>query len=140
MAQVSRPTVLIVDDDACLRDALGELLLDAGYAVRMAADGREGLSLLRAATERLVALVDVVMPNMDGIELLNQLAGDRTLAVRHAYALMSAQPRLLCAALTDLLLTLSVPVVIKPFDTDILLMTVAELARRVAWPQPSAAQ
>lgn len=140
MAPIPQPTVLVVDDDCHIRDALCELLLDSGYAVRTATNGQEGLMHLRAASERLAVLVDLVMPNMDGIELLNQVANDRALASRHAFALMSAQPRLLFSSLTDLLLSLSVPIIIKPFDTDALLNTIAELARRVAWPQPVAAQ
>lgn len=140
MESTPQPTVLVVDDDHAIRSALRELLLDSGYSVHTAANGQEGLVQIRTASQRLAVLVDLVMPDMDGIELLNQVAADRALAARHAFALMSAKPRLLCSALTDLLLTLSIPVIIKPFDTDALLNTVAELARRVAWPLPVAAQ
>jgi CheY-like chemotaxis protein len=131
--QAPRPHVLVVDDDPGIRDVLRELLEDAGYRVELAADGLEALHILRDSPHRLVALVDLLMPRMGGVELLNCIARDRALRTRHAYLLMSAQPRALCDALADLLATYSIPVVLKPFEPEALLSTVRELASRFTW-------
>ena len=59
--------VLLVDDDAAIRLAVEELLVDEGYTVHAAQNGSEALSLLREA--RLlpaVILLDLMMPVMDG--------------------------------------------------------------------------
>ena len=68
--------VLIVDDDEIARELLSNALKQAGYRVRVAPDGREGLAILRSAPFRIV-ISDWVMPEMDGIELCRQIrAGD----------------------------------------------------------------
>jgi len=72
-------TVLLAEDDAAVRDVLGRILEGAGYGVLHASDGREALSMLRAAETNLVRVVlsDIVMPDMGGIELARQVRKDR---------------------------------------------------------------
>ena len=125
--------VLVVDDDVYIREMLEVILRDAGYVVTSVQDGQAALDVLRDTRDRFVVLVDLVMPRMDGIALLNHVAGDRRLRSRHAYVLMSAQPRTLCSALCDLLASLSIPVLLKPFGMNALLNTVGELAGRTRW-------
>jgi two-component system response regulator MprA len=61
--------ILVVDDDAAVRESLGRALRLEGYDVEMAADGREPSSGFReTATTRFVVL-DVLMPNVDGLEV-----------------------------------------------------------------------
>jgi DNA-binding response OmpR family regulator len=69
--QPSRPVVLIVDDDDGVREAL-HLILDDSYAVLDVADGRTALSLIRERRVDLV-LLDILMPDIDGIEILQEL-------------------------------------------------------------------
>jgi CheY-like chemotaxis protein len=57
--------VLIVEDDAALRETMVEILADAGYAVSEARDGREGLEEADARRPDLI-LLDLMMPRMDG--------------------------------------------------------------------------
>lgn len=57
--------VLVVDDDAGIRDVLVALLEDEGYEVRTANDGREGLAILEHWQPDLI-LLDLMMPHMDG--------------------------------------------------------------------------
>ena len=62
-------SVLVVDDDADSRDAVGRYLTRAGYAVRAARSGREALIAV-ATTVPDVIILDVRMPEMDGMEFL----------------------------------------------------------------------
>ncbi|MCL2657757.1 MAG: sigma-54 dependent transcriptional regulator [Betaproteobacteria bacterium] len=64
--------ILIVDDDAAMRDALGEAARDLGHEVALAASGAQALDLL-AARAVDAALLDLRMPGMDGIEVLRRI-------------------------------------------------------------------
>jgi CheY-like chemotaxis protein len=66
-------TVVVVDDDDAVRDAIADVLALDGYAVLTARDGDEALRLLAVAPRPCVALVDLVMPNVDGWELVRAL-------------------------------------------------------------------
>ena len=62
-------TILIIDDDQGIRDALCELLEMEGYKVQLAGNGNEGLERLRdmnAAPD--LVLLDFMMPAMDGFQ------------------------------------------------------------------------
>src|ERR1019366_5584676 len=77
-----RSAVLIVDDDETQRADLNESLSSQGFDVSCTADGREALN--RLASSRFgVILTDLIMPSMDGFDLLKELAvrGDRTPAI-----------------------------------------------------------
>ncbi|WP_161787186.1 7TM diverse intracellular signaling domain-containing protein [Hymenobacter sp. IS2118] len=69
-----RPLVLIVDDNADLRDYLRQCL-QANYRLLLAADGEQGLARAQAALPDLV-LSDLMMPGMDGLELCRRLKTD----------------------------------------------------------------
>jgi DNA-binding NtrC family response regulator len=62
--------VLVVEDDACQREVLSEILTDLGVGVSTAKDGREGLEILRQQTITAV-LTDIYMPAMNGLEFLS---------------------------------------------------------------------
>src|SRR5712691_1505945 len=66
------PRILIVDDEPIIRSTLEEFLLNEGFEAEQAASGEEALA---KAAERdfHVAICDVQMPGMDGMELLNRL-------------------------------------------------------------------
>ena len=74
--------ILIVDDDERQRNALAAMLADGDYDMRMAADGQEALERL-AGFNADVIVSDLVMPRMDGFELLRRLKeeGDLTPAI-----------------------------------------------------------
>lgn len=61
-----RPTILLVEDDHDVADAMIDVLLDQGYRVVHAPNGREALELLRDKLEPAVILLDLMMPEMDG--------------------------------------------------------------------------
>ncbi len=64
-------TILIVDDEENVRKSLANLLRDEGYDVVTAGSGREGIELLNEAQPSL-ALLDIMMPEMDGMEVLRR--------------------------------------------------------------------
>lgn len=73
-----RRKILVVDDDAGMREAFDILLRDWGYEVKLAADAREGQTLVEKFSPDIV-ISDVVMPEMSGLELLRVLkAGNPT--------------------------------------------------------------
>jgi signal transduction histidine kinase/CheY-like chemotaxis protein len=69
------PDVLIVDDDATTRDVLRRMLVKEGWSVREAANGAEGLEQLARATPA-VMLLDLMMPGVDGFEVLRAVRQD----------------------------------------------------------------
>ena len=66
------PRILVIDDDAAIRELLRFVLEGEGYEVIEAADGAEGLQRYQAAPTDLV-ITDLQMPGMDGLELLEAL-------------------------------------------------------------------
>ena len=70
--------VLVVDDDRTTRHVTRTLLLKSGFTVRVAKDGAEAIERLRARQFDLM-LLDVWMPRMDGLDVL-----DRIKRLKHA--------------------------------------------------------
>jgi DNA-binding NtrC family response regulator len=65
-------TVLVIDDEEIMREILEALLTRAGYDVRLASGGPEGLEVARSVPIA-AAVVDVMMPGMDGLTVLDEL-------------------------------------------------------------------
>lgn len=126
-----RPAVLVVDDHAAIRQVVGLLLEDAGYRVHQAADGGPALQQLRASREPMVVLLDMEMPGVDGVQVMQAVAADAVLVNRHAYVLVTANATMLPPGFASLLSRLRVPVVPKPFDVDELLEAVARAIARL---------
>src|SRR5215203_1315178 len=81
MATTKQGTILVVDDEEIMREILETLLTRAGYDVRLASSGAEGLELARALPFD-AAIVDIMMPGLDGIATLDELKRiDEDLAV-----------------------------------------------------------
>jgi len=111
--------ILIVDDEADLRNAVAALLQDEGYAVRTACDGERALQAVASAPPDLI-LLDLQMPVMDGTafaDAYHRLAGP------HA-------PIVVCSTQSQEMLTNGLreaPFLRKPFDIERLLALVASL-------------
>jgi two-component system nitrogen regulation response regulator NtrX len=67
-----KPRILVVDDEASIRESLGRILSYEGYEVLQAATGDEGLRMVEREAPDLVFL-DIKMPGMDGLEVLQKL-------------------------------------------------------------------
>src|SRR6266540_243420 len=65
-------SVLVIDDEDIMREILEALLTREGYDVRLAASGAEGLELAKSLPFD-AAIVDVMMPGIDGITTLDEL-------------------------------------------------------------------
>lgn len=67
--------ILVVDDEPMLRSLVGRILSDEGYSVLEAADGGEALQLMeRFGRDLALVISDVVMPKLNGIELLERIS------------------------------------------------------------------
>ncbi len=68
-------TILIVEDHPDMRDALCDLLEERGYQVTTAMDGRQALEKVRERRFFNIVLLDMKIPGMDGMELLQSIKG-----------------------------------------------------------------
>jgi DNA-binding response OmpR family regulator len=69
------PSILVIEDDRFLRRACEVSLQQRGFAVRSATDGAAGLALARESKPDLI-LLDLLMPRVSGIEVLQRLRAD----------------------------------------------------------------
>jgi CheY-like chemotaxis protein len=128
-------TVLVVEDDETIRESVVFCLREEGYTIYDAPDGKAALDLLREHAERMVVLLDLAMPVVDGFAVVQAVELNPPLAERHAYIIMSAQERTLPLAFVQQITRLNMAVLSKPFDLDQLLETVASAAARLQTPQ-----
>ncbi len=70
---INDPVILVVDDDALVLEALGIGLRAAGYRVSMAISGKEAIESCRSKNKPDLAILDINMPDMSGIEVANQI-------------------------------------------------------------------
>ncbi|MBN8229939.1 response regulator [Corallococcus macrosporus] len=105
------PTLLLVEDDSDLRDALVEILHAEGHTVVATATGDEALAWLSAHPIPALVLVDMWTPRKDSWRLLDALHGQPRLADVPVMAISSSEER--HPAIREVLS--------KPFDRDALL-------------------
>jgi two-component system KDP operon response regulator KdpE len=116
-------TILLVDDERQIRRLIGAALSRAGYTVIEADDGRTALSLA-ASRKPDAALIDLGLPDRDGLELVSSFAakGDMTIIVVSARDATDEKISALDLGADDY--------VTKPFDTDELLARLRAALRR----------
>lgn len=131
MKKRRRIRVLLVGDDAFVRDALRDALEDKGFHVLEAPGGKVALNLLRVSFFPLAVLVDANMRDGGAASLMRAIASDPALAPRHAYLYIAASPRVLPASLLRLLQEHYIPIVTRPFDTESLSAQIKEAMARV---------
>lgn len=122
----SAPSLLVVDDDANIRQIMSIMLEAAGYRVLCAADGKEAMKLVEAQPFDLI-LTDMLMPGSDGLELLSEMKKSRSTA---RVLVMSGGGIIGVADYLKLAKKLGAHGVIeKPFTSETLLATVANLLK-----------
>lgn len=121
--------ILVVDDDAAIRRLLRNTLLRAGYAVVEAGDAKDALR--QAAIEHpAAALLDLGLPDRDGLSLIPQLHARDGIAVLVVSAREAVDEKVAALDLG------AVDFVTKPFDTDELLARLRAGLRHQAASEP----
>jgi len=87
----AKKTVLIVEDDGMLRKVLSRRIEEEGYEVLRAEDGRQGLKTALKKHPDLI-LLDLMMPVMDGVEMLGELRQDKWGSEVYVYILTNKEP------------------------------------------------
>jgi two-component system response regulator AtoC len=120
--QNSRERILIADDEPSLRELLTELLVDENYIVDSVASGAEVLERLQSDTRYDLLLLDLRMPHIDGLQVLERLRNESNeipVIMMTAHGTSSSAIRAMQMGAYDYL-----P---KPFDNDEVLMVVKRL-------------
>jgi DNA-binding response OmpR family regulator len=123
---MSKPKILIVEDDTDIRELLQYSLAREGHEVAVAADGRAALVAARRMLPDLV-LLDLMLPGADGLEVCRQLRADRATAGA-AIIMVTAK-----GEESDVVLGLGLGAddyVLKPFKTNELVARVKAVLRR----------
>ena len=121
--------VLVVDDDADLRESIEAALMSYGHGVATAADGGEALAWMmsRQPERPCVVLLDLMMPGMNGFELRSKMAADPALATIPVVVITGA------GVLADRRASeLRAEVLRKPIELSTLLQTVKRFCKGLA--------
>ena len=117
-----RNGILVIEDYAELRDLVGEVLRRAGYEVWQAANGAEGVALLRRNCGRLgLVLTDAAMPEMCGHTLAGQIRGGQIRGARTDLKII-----MMTAAHETVMEQNGLTLLRKPFTEDELIARVSE--------------
>jgi CheY-like chemotaxis protein len=114
------PYVLVVEDDADIRDSLKELLGDEGYEVATAVDGADALTQLAQRTEPCLMVLDLMMPVLDGWQVLERMRKDPSLphaAVVIASATAPPQSEISPPVVASIRKPLDVPRLLRELET-----------------------
>ena len=124
MAGSHKGTILVVDDEEIMREILETLLSREGYEVRLASSGAEGLELARSLPFD-AAIVDIMMPGLDGIATLDELKRideDLNVIIITAYASVESAIAAMKTGAFDY--------ITKPFKNDEVLVVVRNAMER----------
>jgi CheY-like chemotaxis protein len=110
--------ILVIDDDADIRDSLAELLRDEGYPVRCFANGATALEHLQRGACAALIILDLMMPGMNGWTFRELQQHDERLAAIPVIAMSAAADLEPPVGETTLMS--------KPLDVDVFLDRVAE--------------
>ena len=113
--------ILVVDDEEMIRGLLRDILTGEGYEVVTAADGQEAIELIEQERFDLV-LTDLVMPRADGVEVLQ---ASKRVNPRCPVAVMTGYPSV--ETVVRLIRMGAADYIIKPFNVDLIRVTVAKL-------------
>jgi DNA-binding response OmpR family regulator len=121
--------ILVIEDDAGIRETLSDFLKSEGFRVDLARDGAEGLERLAARRPDLI-IVDLFMPGMNGAQFLRRLRADA--ASRSLPVVLMTGSRLV-----DETVAAADAVLQKPFELDDLLAAVRRFPPRSCGGRPT---
>ncbi len=124
--------VLIVDDDADTRHYLRDLLEQEGYLTLESGNGHEGIVMMQSAVGQLIVLLDYLMPDFNGFDVLLAVRADPGLVRRHAIIIMTSLTYVIPVELAHLMTVADIPLLRKPFDLAQLLEFVRDAEKRLA--------
>ncbi|MCD4717942.1 MAG: sigma-54 dependent transcriptional regulator, partial [Desulfobacterales bacterium] len=107
-----KPRILVVDDEAAMRESLKDWLMEDGYEVGLAAGGEEAIAMAQKKTFEVV-LLDLKMPGIDGLETLKRFKEmdlEADIIMMTAYATVDTAVQAMKEGAFDYL--------VKPFDPD----------------------
>lgn len=107
--------IVVVDDDAIIRDMMADILESEGYTPVLARNGQEALRLLQGPESYLVFL-DLMMPTFSGKEVCAALANQPNVRQRHILILMSALDNIEETAHLDVDMLMPKPFVIEDVE------------------------
>src|SRR5215467_4954403 len=113
--------ILVANADADMREVLVELLTEAGHKVFAVPDGEVAWCLLHALPSSMVAVLDIVMPHLDSLHVLEKILTDPQVVRRHGLIVLTALPLCRLGSVAFYLLAHlpdSVVVLMKPFDLE----------------------
>jgi two-component system chemotaxis response regulator CheY len=116
--------VLIVDDSPSIRQQVGRALVDAGFEVVEAGDGVEGIERLQADAEIGMVFLDINMPRMTGLEMLDKIKLEGRTASLPVVMLTSEGQRSLIERAKQ---AGAKGWIVKPFKPELLVGTVRKL-------------
>lgn len=125
-----KPVILLIDDDALLRDLLTRALIQSGYEVLAAGTGSEGLSLLDLHNPDVVIL-DILLPDMEGWEVCRRIRRVSTVPILFLSALNEIPDRVRGLILGG------DDYIVKPFAVEELLARVEAILRRMRQASPT---
>ena len=73
---MEKKKILVIEDEATMRESLEDFLTNSDYEVKGASDGEMGLELIRSFSPDLI-LLDIILPKKDGFEVLQSLKAER---------------------------------------------------------------
>jgi CheY-like chemotaxis protein len=115
-----QPCILIVDDDADLVAFLFSMLVEEQYSIVAASHGQQALDLLEQGLRPHLILIDLMLPQVSGLDVLNHIRTDPEL---------KAIPRIVITGTSERRAIVADAVFAKPFDHQKLLQAIHRLVR-----------
>jgi len=129
-----RPAILIVDDEEAIRKFLTAILNENGYLADSAQNGHEAINKTNDRSYD-VALIDIVLPDMNGVELLNKI---RETKPKMRKIIMTGNPSLQNAV--EALNKGADAYIVKPLDVEKILATIKEQLEKQRKERETAAE
>ena len=117
--------IIVVDDSSSVRSQVGDAIIDAGYEVVEACDGRDALLKIEQNADAVLLISDIHMPNLSGIDMLERL---RELGTRPDLPIVMLTTEANAKLMARAKAAGAKGWIVKPFKSELLLAAVHKLA------------